>query len=175
MRQKIILITVLLFVILVGFLSISFVKKYRVNKQQEQLLASLPTFYLKDLEGNLFTNKNLPQSKWIVFVFFNSECQYCQSEAEQLRDLNEIPTNISFVWVSSEPKEIIAAFQLQYRLQKIHFLYDSDHLVADQWGVSTIPKLLVYTPQGALFKNHVGVYRIDRLIAQIQTHESQKN
>ena len=103
-----------------------------------------------------------------MFVFFNSECHYCQSEAEQLHQLKSGLENITFLWVSSEPIEVIRYFQKTYDLESIVFLHDKQDALAQAWGISTIPQFLIYTPEKNLFKNHKGALRMDYLIKQLQ-------
>ena len=168
----------LAFVLLAAFLLFDIVIIYYfVLRHQEkaaiaETTASLPAFSLSDVAGKVVTEKNLRPDYWTVFVFFNPDCHYCVSEAEQLRDLQGTFDKVQFVWISSQDPNSLLAFQADYSLETFAFLYDQEGQLARRWGTNHIPHFLIYTPEGKLFRNHRGAIRIDKLIAQID-EESQ--
>ena len=157
MKRKISVAAIVAFVLLVIILIYYFKQSYQEKKAVVEKTKVLPSFSLNHLNGSIFTEKEFPSNNWMVFVFFNSECYYCQSEAEQLSELKSGLEGITFLWISSEPIEVIRYFQKTYDMEDIIFLYDEQDTVAQEWGISTSPQFLIYTPQKTLFKNHKGV------------------
>lgn len=167
-KRKIGILLVAVFVLLITVLMYHFIQTYQEKKTAKEKTEVLESFSLKGVDGRVFTEKELPSNSWTVFVFFNSACHYCQSEAEQLSQLKSELDDITFLWVSSEPIEVIRHFQKTYDLESIIFLYDEQDALAQAWGISTIPEFLIYTTEKNLFKNHKGALRMDRLIKQLQ-------
>lgn len=167
MKRKIAYLLITAFIFLNAFVIYHFVDHYQEKKHTTALIGTLPAFTLQNTDGTDFNEKDLQKHSWTVFVFFNSDCHYCQSEAEQLKTIDSIPSNVQFIWVSSETQGTIDAFQKQYALEEIVFLHDSLDKTANAWGVSTIPQFLIYNPKGELYKNHKGAYKIENLISQI--------
>lgn len=168
MKRKITYGLIAVFILLDLFIIYHFVDNYQEKKTTVKHIETLPAFSLESTESVVFTEKGLHAQSWKVFVFFNSECHYCQSEATQLKELQSTIEGIEFIWISSEEKESLLAFQNEYGLDDFVFLQDPYDRLALEWGISTTPQFLIYTPMGALFKNHKGAYRIDKLISQIQ-------
>lgn len=172
MKRKIIIGLISVFALLTIAMVFQFVKTVQEKERAALTIQTLPTFLLIDVNGNKLTNHNITEETWVVFVFFHSECHYCQSEAEQLQTLDLDTQNIQFIWISSEKTEAVKKFQKAYQLHHIPFAVDHQEQLAIEWGVSTTPQFLIYNPKGELFKNHKGALRIDHLISQIHEHKT---
>lgn len=167
MKRRIGMALLAVFMLLITTSIYFFIQTYQEKKRAKEKIEVLQFFSLTGVDGRVFTEKELPSNSWTVFVFFNSACHYCQSEAEQLNQLKSELDDITFLWVSSEPIEVIRHFQKTYDLEGIIFLYDEQDALAQAWGISTIPEFLIYTSEKHLFKNHKGALRMDRLIKQL--------
>ena len=167
MKRRIGILLVAVFVFLISASIYFFIKTYQEKKTAKEKIEVLQSFSLKGVDGRVFTEKELPPNNWTVFVFFNSACHYCQSEAEQLRELKSGMESTTFLWISSEPIEVIRHFQKTYDVEDIVFLYDEQDALAQAWGITTIPEFLIYTSEKNLFKNHKGALRMDHLIKQL--------
>jgi peroxiredoxin len=171
MKRKLAYALITAFILINVFVIYHFINRYQEKETTATLIETLSSFTLSSTIGEEFTHKELQKDRWIVFVFFNSECHYCQSEAEQLKDLKATLKDIQFVWISSESVETIASFQKEYHLEELDFLFDAQDQLAQEWGISATPQFLIYRPEGTLFKNHKGALRMDTLISQI--HDTQ--
>lgn len=170
MRKKLKPGLVILFVILLGFLGIQFYSTLQEKQQQSNIIAYLPCFSLLNTESKMITQEDITKGKWTIFVFFNSECHYCQEEANQLAQLKNDLENIQFYWISSEEMNRIKEFRENYRLMEgtnIVFLQDINHQLAENWNITSTPQFLVYNAEGALIKNHKGAWRMDNLLKTI--------
>ena len=154
-----------------GLLCFRFYKTLQTKKEQSNALISLQQFSLTATQGNLVTQDDMEKAKWTVFVFFNSECHYCQSEANQLAQLKNVMKNIQFYWISSEEINRIKDFQENYSLidsSNIFFFQDKNGQLTANWNITTTPQFLVYNAEGILLKNHKGAWRMDNLLETIQ-------
>lgn len=170
MKRKIIIGLVAVFVLFTAFMVVRFVKTLQEKENLNAKMQQLPLFSVTDINGNGLTNEHIAKENWAVFVFFHSDCHYCQSEAEQLQGLQSELQDITFIWISSEEPKTLEAFQKTYKLEHIAFVSDAEQQLSLAWGISVTPQFLIYTPKGKLFKNHKGALRIDNLISQI--HEA---
>ncbi|MCK5443655.1 MAG: redoxin domain-containing protein [Maribacter sp.] len=170
MRKKIKKGVIFLFLLVVGALGYQFYKAFQKKEIQSEKIVNLPELSLYDAKGNLITEKDIDNGKWTVFVFFNSECHFCQEEAQQLNSVKGLIKEINFLWVSSEDLKAISDFQEQYQLTdspNITFLQDADASLTNRCHITATPQFLVYNPEGKLIKNHKGAWRIDNLLKNI--------
>ena len=81
--KKLIIAIVLLFLSFMGF---QIVQKLQYKKQVQQQLSTLPEFNFQTLEGSAFTKANLPKNNKAVFIYFNTECDYCFYETKDISE-----------------------------------------------------------------------------------------
>ncbi len=141
------------------YLGYGIVSKTREMQAIENRLQTVPTFALTSLDNGTFSDDDLQPGLNTVFIYFNSECDFCQHEAESIRDNLDKFNDVQFVFVSNESLQAIRGFARQYGLTdqpRVHFLYDQDSRFLLQVDVPSIPYLLIYDKQGALIKRHKG-------------------
>lgn len=170
MRRKIKFLVLVFFLATVGLLVYKFYGTFQEKQSIVKKIAHLPEFSLYSTHGTLTTHNNIEQGNWAVFIFFNSECHYCQEEAQQLAANKETLKSTTFIWLSSEDMETITGFQKKYHLDNtrdIIFLQDMDSHFANSLQIESTPHFLIYSPTGNLVKTHKGALRIDKLLEQI--------
>lgn len=170
MRKKLKFVLALLFVAILGVLGYLFYDTFQKKEIQFEKIQNIPEFSLHDTKGNLRIQKDILKGEWTVFIFFNSECHYCQEEAEQLGNVKGKINGTNFLWISTESMEVISDFQERYLLadnMNIVFLQDAEALFSTDLSIESTPQFLVYSPKGKLIKNHKGPWRIDKLLENI--------
>lgn len=65
-------------------------------------IKTIPTFFYKTISRKPFSNQDLKADTPTVFLYFNSECEHCQSRAEQIRDNVKKFANAQLVFISFE-------------------------------------------------------------------------
>jgi ahpC/TSA family len=162
--KKVIIVVVVLFLVVMG---VQVLKKLQHKEQVQQALAILPEFSFCTLEGASFTNAQLPQNNKIVFIYFNTECEYCFYETKDISEQLERFKATTLLLVSNEKKEAIKAFAIKQNLQdksQVIFLQDSTYTFAKQFEANSIPYILVYDAQGKLLLRHKGQIRAEKLL-----------
>jgi len=162
--KKVIIVVVVLFLVVMG---VQVLKKLQHKEQVQQALAILPEFSFCTLEGASFTNAQLPQNNKIVFIYFNTECEYCFYETKDISEQLERFKATTLLLVSNEKKEAIKAFAIKQNLQdksQVIFLQDSTYTFAKQFEANSIPYILVYDAQGKLLLRHKGQLRAEKLL-----------
>ena len=162
--KKVIIVVVVLFLVVMG---VQVLKKLQHKEQVQQALAILPDFNFYTLEGASFTNAQLPQNNKIVFIYFNTECEYCFYETKDISEQLERFKSTILLLVSNESKEAIKSFAIKQNLlgkDKVICLQDSAYTFAKQFEANSIPYILAYDAQGKLLLRHKGQLRVEKLL-----------
>ncbi|NCT10868.1 MAG: redoxin domain-containing protein [Flavobacteriia bacterium] len=151
---------------LVFFLGYSIVNRLQHKKTVAARIQQIPSFSFFTLTGKEFTDAQLPK-KSIIFVYFNSDCDYCQSEAVKIREHINDFNNIQWVFVSFENATKIENFASTYKLnnrENVLFLEDKKAVFATIFNANTIPFIVIYDSNKKLLKQFKGVTSIKSLL-----------
>ncbi|MDC1285385.1 peroxiredoxin family protein, partial [Flavobacteriaceae bacterium] len=134
-KRKILFAVAFCVVSLLSYLGYKVISKAKEKNAIAKQLETIPPFSFQTLEQKPFTNSNLKPNIPTIFIYFNSECDYCQYEAESISsNLHEFK-NVQLIFVSTENIEIIRQFSEENKLNNqtnITFLQDSDYLFSTQ-------------------------------------------
>lgn len=160
MNRKIILFIVVVSILsLLSYLGSSIVRKTKEKNIIEQQLQVIPKFELLTLDEKVFNNSSLKPNLYTLFIYFNSECDFCQHEAQSISDnLNEF-IDIQFIFVSTESIADIQQFSEQYALtdkENIIFLHDKNSIFSTQFDATSIPYILIYDKNQQLLEKRKG-------------------
>ena len=160
MNKKIILfICVVSILSLLSYLGSSIVRKTKEKNIIEQQLQVIPKFELLTLDEKVFNNSSLKPNLYTIFIYFNSECDFCQHEAQSISDnLNEF-IDVQFIFVSTESIADIQQFSEQYALtdkENITFLHDKKTIFSTQFDATSIPYILIYDKNQKLLEKRKG-------------------
>ncbi|GJH40357.1 hypothetical protein RCZ04_09070 [Capnocytophaga sp. HP1101] len=162
--KKLIIAVVVLFLGTMGFL---ITQKLQHKAQVQQQLSTLPEFSFQTIEGRAFTKAQLPKNTQIVFIYFNTECEYCFYETKEISEQLERFKASTLLFVSNENKEAIKTFAIQQNLwdkDNVIFLQDSAYTFATKFEANSIPYILAYDTQGKLLLRHKGQLRAEKLL-----------
>lgn len=166
-KKKIALLVFVTVVAVLIYLGYGIVSKTQEKQLVENRLQTVPPFELTSLGKGVFSNEDLKPGLNTIFIYFNSECDYCQHEAESIRDNLSKFKGTQFAFVSNETLQAIERFAEQYGLKdqpRVNFLYDQDSRFSSQVDVPSIPYLLIYDEQGSLIKRHKGQLNAEGLL-----------
>jgi len=175
MHKKSILIVVVIAVLgLLSYLGFNVISKAKEKNKIAKQLEKIPGFEFLTLEQKPFTKANLKPNLNTIFVYFNSECDFCQLEAQSISDNLEKFKNVQFIFVSTEPIETIKQFLEQYNLNNqdnITFLYDNDNTFSNRFDASSIPYILIYNSKQSLIKKHKGQLNANGILRALQQND----
>lgn len=136
---------------IVAYASWSILQKIKSNKEVLTNLNKLPEFSIVNSDSLAI---EVPQAKNLVIIIFNSSCQPCQEEAEEIRQhLKELSQ--SFVlWISSESLREIVSFSSKSQLN------EQSNIVFAQMNVLQVEKIF-----GSAATPHTFVYDYNRQLA----------
>lgn len=168
--EKILLKKFLISIIVVLFcvMGVKIVTLLQHKAQIENSLATVPDFSLQTIEGTPFTKAQLPENVAIVFIYFNTECEYCFYEAKDITSHKEQFKETIFLFISTEPIENIANFAKEQELEgydSFLFLQDRSHTFAKKFNAPSIPYILIYGKNKELLIRHRGQLKAEKIIS----------
>lgn len=166
--KKIVVLVLFMFSV---FVFVTIFQKIQHKKEIAQNIVMLPAFSFTDLQGNAFTNAHLNPNWATVFVYFNSECDYCLHEAQSIRENLTRFHNTQFVFVSTETTENIKQFAEMQQLlgaENVLFVQDSDLVFTKKFDVNSIPYSLIYNNQNELLYRHKGQIKAETILLHLQ-------
>ena len=166
MKRKIKIIFISIIAFFVGFIGYKINNKLSHKKEVAERIQHIPNFSFQGLNGVTFTKKNLP-NKPIIFVYFNSDCEYCQSEATKIQQRLTDFKDTHLVFVSFEEKEGIQKFATTYKLdnqENITFLEDKKGQFSHIFDVNSIPYIVVYNKNKQFIQKFKGATKVDNIL-----------
>ena len=157
-------------IIIISVLVYAGYRMLEVSRQKKNLtekIAHIPSFELKSTLGEIFTNTNLKVNVPVVFFYFNSDCEFCQAEIQDVvRNIKKFEgIQLLFVSIESIPKIIL--FQTTYKLDifdNVIFLCDYKNTFSETFGVKTLPSSLVYDKNAKLVCRNNGAVKVDYIL-----------
>jgi peroxiredoxin len=167
MKKTLKILIPILVISLLAFMGYQVVSKINHKKQVAENIKKMPAFSYVTLENKAFTQQNLAQNKPTLFIYFNSECDFCNHEAEMVQQNIEQLKAIQVVFISYEPVEKIKQFATKFNLlhhAKISFLSDSKINFATTFDVKSMPCLVLYDKDNNLIEKIKGQVKIETVL-----------
>jgi len=134
-----------------------------IKKSHKEMIKSsimeIPVMSFYDLDGNQWTHELLAKNRHVIFFYFNSGCDFCQYEAESVRNRIEEFHKAELIFISSEEAEDISRFANAYKLngfENVQFLQDPLLSFSQIFGFNVVPTTLVYNRDNRLVKSFKG-------------------
>ncbi len=164
-KYKKILISVII-ISVIGYLGFSISKKIKYKNEVAQRIKAIPNFTFFTLDNVPFSEKELSKNTNKLFVYFNTECDFCQHEVQQISEYLPKIKNTQIVFVSFEEIEIIEAFANKYNLsnkENVLFLQDKKLEFSEIFDAKSIPFILLYDAENNLIQKFKGATKIDKI------------
>ena len=152
---------------LLAIMGYNVVNKINHKKQIAENIKKMPAFSYVTLENKVFTNEKLKQNKPTLFIYFNSECDFCNHEAEMVQQNIEQLKAIQVIFISYEPIEKIKQFATKFKLlnhANISFLFDTKITFATTFDVKSMPCLVLYDKDNNLIEKIKGQVKIETVL-----------
>lgn len=165
-KKKII---VLFLFCVIGFIAYKILDKLQYKKQIAKRIETVPFFSFKATDGSRFTQKELTNNP-LIFIYFNSDCDYCESETIKIKErLNEFK-NFQLIFISIEDRLSIMRFAKKHQLNNqanIVFLEDVKGEFSEIFNANSTPYTLVYDGNKKLLKKFRGATKVDDILRAI--------
>jgi len=171
MKKYLKLFIAIVLISIIGYLGYSIATKLQHKKEVTARIKIIPAFSFKTLTGAVFTDKDLDKTNPKLFVYFNSECEFCQAEATSIHKKLDNLKNTQLLFISYEETDKIKAFAQQYELlnvKNIVFLEDKNMAFAPLFDAKGIPFMLLYGKDNKLIQKFRGVTKVEKIIALLK-------
>jgi peroxiredoxin len=161
----------ILFLFVLGYVGYKIASKINHKKEVAENIKTIPVFSYETIDGLHYTNENLVLSKATIFVYYNSECDFCNHEAEMIQQNIDKFKNAQILFVSFEDKQKIKKFATQHKLlnyDNVHFLCDSKGTFAATFDVKSLPCLVLYDKNRQLIEKIKGQVKIETILEKFQ-------
>jgi len=173
-KNKILILIVITIVSILSYLGYNIITKAKEKNEIAKQIQTIPKFKLKTLDSIPFTNSNLKPNLNTIFIYFNSECDFCQHEAKSIsQNLNKFKT-VQFIFVSTEAINTIKQFSEKHKLNNqpnITFLYDKAFHFTNLFNAQSIPYILIYNQNNELIKKQNGQLNANGILRVINQND----
>lgn len=172
MKKKNIVIVIVVSLLL--YLSYSIITKVKEKNKTAKRIQTIPKFELKTLNNVSFSNTDLKQNTSTIFIYFNSDCDFCHHEAKSISQNLDKFKNVQFIFVSFEEIKDIKKFAELYKLdsqENIIFLEDKKGVFSIQFNANSIPYILIYNQNNNLIKKHKGQLNANGILRVLKQND----
>ncbi|HXB44814.1 MAG TPA: redoxin domain-containing protein [Puia sp.] len=128
---------------------------------------TLPQFEFSRMDNRPFVNKDLPETKMLFFVFFDSDCSHCQRAVRNIDQQYASFQKTSIYLISDDSQEkinrFVNTFARHLKVQKhVVLLQDNLHQFIPKFKPYRYPAMLLYAPDKKLLDyedNEESVFR----------------
>lgn len=152
---------VIIIIGLLGYLGWGVVSKVQVRRETAERVAHLPPFRFQAVNGQVVTPAQTGE-KPLWLMFFHADCEFCQMEAQHIRQQGQQLQHLSIWLVSPEPIDTLRAFGRRFGLDSlpnVKLLHATNHDHLRTFGIRVTPTSLLYSPDGSLIKQFNGVVK----------------
>lgn len=170
MKKYLKIIIPLIFISVIGYFGFEIYTKIQHKKEVAENIKTIPKFDYQKINGGLFTNESLKKDTPTLFIYFNSECEFCNEETKMLKENIEKFANVQLVFISFEKPEIIKDFASKYQMNNyanVHFLADTKITFATTFDVKSLPCLVLYDKNQKLIEKIKGQTKTETLIKKL--------
>lgn len=160
----------ILFISILSYFGFQIFAKIQHKKEVAENIKRLPKFEYQNINGGFFTNANLIENTSKLFVYYNSECEFCNEEAKMIKENITQFKNIQIIFISFEATEKIKQFATIHQLDSydnITFLCDSKISFATTFDVKSMPCIVLYDKNNNLIEKIKGQTKAETLIKKL--------
>jgi len=170
MKKYLKTIILLVFIGSACYLGYQIISKINHKKEVTQNIKTIPQFSYQDVNKKPFTNKNLKKETPVIFIYFNTDCDYCNEETQMIKENIDKFKNFQLIFISFENLQKIKNFSQHHQLlnyDNVHFLHDSKVTFATTFDVSSLPYIVLYDKNQNLIEKIKGQTKPENLIKKL--------
>ena len=160
----------ILFLSVLGYFGYHIIQKVNYKKAVAAHIKTIPNFSYQKINGGSFNQSSLQKYTPTLFIYFNSDCNYCNEEAQMIRESVDKFSSFQLVFVSFEQPKAIQAFAQKYQLLhygNIHFVCDTKVTFATTFDVKSLPCLVLYDKNQQLIEKIKGQTKVATLLKKL--------
>ena len=171
MKKQLKIIIPILFIGAFSYFGYQIYSKIQHKKEIAENIKTIPNFEYQNIKGGAFTNKNLKKDTPTLFIYFNTECEFCIEEAQMIKENIAKFNDFQLVFISFEKSDLIKAFATKYKLNNyvnITFLSDTKVSFSTTFDVKSLPCIVLYDKNQRLIEKIKGQTKAETLIKKLQ-------
>ncbi len=161
----------ILFLAGLAFLGYQIISKIQYKNQVAINIKTIPKFEYQNIKGGNFNNSNLAANTPTVFLYFNTECEFCNEEAKMIQDNIQKFATMQLIFVSFEKTAAIKSFSKIHKLNthdNVYFLCDSKATFATTFDVKSLPCIVLYNKNHQLIEKIKGQTKAQTILKKIE-------
>lgn len=154
-----------------GYFGVQIFTKIQHKKEVAENIKTIPKFEYQNIKGGVFSNANLKKDTPTLFVYFNSECEFCNEEAQMIQANIQQLSALQLVFISFEKPALIKAFAAKHQLNSydnVTFLSDSKVNFSTTFDVKSLPCLVLYDKNQKLIEKIKGQTKVEMLVKKLE-------
>ncbi len=170
MKKILKIIVPILFMCVLGYFGVQIFTKIQHKKEVAENIKTIPKFEYQNIKGGVFSNANLKKDAPTLFVYFNSECEFCNEEAQMIQANIQQLAAFQLVFISFEKPVLIKSFAAKHQLNaydNVTFLFDLKVSFATTFDVKSLPCLVLYDKNQKLIEKIKGQTKVDVLVKKL--------
>ena len=171
MKKQLKTILVLSFISIMSYFVYHIYTKIQYKKEVAAHIKTIPQFEYLNTKGGVFTNQNLKKDTPTLFIYFNTECGFCNEEAQMIQQNIEKFAAVQLIFISFEKPKAITAFAAKHRLngyRNVYFLCDTQVTFATTLDIKSLPCLVLYNKNQQLIEKIKGQTKTEILIKKLE-------
>lgn len=160
----------LFFIAVLSYFGYQIFSKIQHKKEVAENIKTIPNFEYENIKASKFTNTNLKANSSKLFIYYNSECDFCNEEAKMIKENITQFKNTQIIFISFEETEKIKQFATIHQLNSydnVTFLCDSKATFATTFDVKSLPCLVLYDKDNYLIEKIKGQTKAETLINKL--------
>lgn len=160
----------LLFICVFIYLGCQIFSQIKHKKDIVENIKTIPKFKYINSKGGFFVNESLRKNTPTIFIYFNSECEFCIEEAKMIKKNIDKLEKIQLVFISFEKTELIKVFSKEYQLNNfdnVYFLSDERASFSTTFDVKSLPCLVLYDEKQQLIEKIKGQVKVETILKKL--------
>ena len=143
-------------------------------KSQQPKAAVMPDFKFYRLDDTPFTRNDITAGKKSMVILFDTSCEHCQHEMEDIGSRYADFKDINFYLVSLDDKPEITGFMQTFGKElngkdNVTVLQDKDHLFIPKFLPTKYPAMYIYSAKQQLIEYIGGQKDVEDVIAALKS------
>jgi peroxiredoxin len=151
-----------------GWMSAKIMTMVKAKQRIEANLRQLPSFTAYKLDSTQLTITDLLPGQPTAIVFFNSQCDHCQYEAQELRKKYDAFAGVNLLLLSSENLDQIRAFSKRYSLDRLQIAKLPAEQMFATFGNISVPSIFIFNRDRYLVKKFNGETKAEALLKYLK-------
>lgn len=172
MKKYLKYILLVLFLLVLGWFTYSVFKDYNKKKEVESRIQTLPNAKFLSLNQQTINLMDFNEEMPLVLIYFHSECEYCQYEAQEIGQNAIAFENCQLVMITSDDSiprvEDFCNKHHLWELENFEVLLDLDNQFKRTFGKAIIPSVYIYGADRKFKKYFLGETKPQAIISAIK-------